>query len=445
MFATSIGVQAAGFQILEQGASNLGTANAGATVNANNDASAAFWNPSAAFFTKKRGQIDMTANLIMPSFTLTGGQFSNTRTVTIPAFGAAGGPTTTVTRSSQYNGGDAGDPAVVPNMFATYKITDDLLFSLSITSPYSLGTKYTDGFAGSMQGLASELLTIDINPSLAYKITDKLSIGAGFSVQYLQAKLSSRILDTKIAMDGHSWGWGGNVGLTYEYMEGGRIGISYRSQISHNLKGDMRRNGVRTDDIDAWVTLPNTLNVGIYQRGWGEGWRQFAVMADYGWTSWSTFKQLNIKDAKTGHTINGTDEEPHGTEENWFNTSRIAAGIHWYPEFVSNDALVFRLGFAWDQAPVAKHNRTVRIPDSDRFWLSCGLGYTYKETVTFNLGYTFLIIPDSGIDRTETKTVTRTVDTPMGAQKAIISTQSRVKGTYAGYANLVSASIGVAF
>ena len=39
----------AGFQTLEQGASNMGTANAGATVNANADASAAFWNPSSGF------------------------------------------------------------------------------------------------------------------------------------------------------------------------------------------------------------------------------------------------------------------------------------------------------------------------------------------------------------------------------------------------------------
>ena len=56
---------AAGFQILEQGASNIGSALAGAVTNANNDASAAFWNPSAGFFIEGKGLLDQGINFIV--------------------------------------------------------------------------------------------------------------------------------------------------------------------------------------------------------------------------------------------------------------------------------------------------------------------------------------------------------------------------------------------
>ena len=65
----------AGFQVLEQGASNLGTALAGSTVNANADASSAFWNPSASFTMDLRPGdtvMDSGMNFVVPSFSFSG-------------------------------------------------------------------------------------------------------------------------------------------------------------------------------------------------------------------------------------------------------------------------------------------------------------------------------------------------------------------------------------
>ena len=136
----------AGFQVLEQGASNIGSAMAGATSNASGDASSAFWNPSAAFFSGiEVGEIkvDAAMNFVIPHFDFDG-------TASNPLTGGA-------TNMTGNDGGNAGELAYVPNFYSVYRISEDFLFSLSITSPYGLETDYTEGWIGRYHALKSEL------------------------------------------------------------------------------------------------------------------------------------------------------------------------------------------------------------------------------------------------------------------------------------------------
>lgn len=160
----------AGFQVLEQGASNLGTALAGSTVNANSDASSAFWNPSASFSMDLREGdtvIDSGMNFVIPSFSFTGKSYAMGREV------------------SGSNGGNAGEISYVPNFYLVHQFTEKLAGTLSITSPYGLETDYDGDWVGRYQALNSDLITVDINPSVAYKVNDWLSVGGGVSLQYM--------------------------------------------------------------------------------------------------------------------------------------------------------------------------------------------------------------------------------------------------------------------
>lgn len=410
----------AGFQVLEQGASNLGTALAGSTANANADATSAFWNPSSAFeigLAAGKTTIDSGMNFVIPSFSFTGSSYYTD---------ASGNPLAPISGS---NGGNAGEMAYVPNFNLVHMLADDLAITLSITSPYGLETDYDSDWVGRYQALNSDLTTVDINPSLAYKVNDWLSISGGVSLQYMHAELTqaspTALGDAEVSLRGQSWGVGGNIGFTIKYAEGGRLGFHWRSEVSQDITGNQHMTLPALGYYDRIVapietnlTLPQTFNVGVYQRLWG-ALDRFAVMADYSFTCWNAFDELDIQNSNTGATVGG---EP--VHENWKNVSRISFGIHYYPEFDEN--LTLRIGATWDESPVpGPKNRTARIPCSDRAWLAGGLGYKY-ENMTVNVSYMYIFFyNDSGIDHS----------TP----------NIRTTGVYTGHAQVVSIQAGISF
>ena len=406
----------AGFQVLEQGASNIGSALAGATANASSDASAAFWNPSAAIFSEKIGvgEIDMESglNFVVPNF-----EFHNQGTTGYrDLYNMSGG-----------EGGNAGEIAYVPNFYSVYRFHEDFAFTFSTTATYGLETDYDEGWVGRYHALNSDLTTIDVNPSLAYKVNDWLSISAGASLNWMHAYLTQNVFtglgspDAKLRVSGDGWSAGANVGFTIKYAEGGKFGVSWRSEVSHDLGGNAEQIVLGTSAykrINCDLTLPQTVNAGIYQRLWGDLDR-FAVMLDYSWTGWSAFEYLNIKYSDGSGTVGG-----RSVYENWKDTSRVAFGIHYYPEFDKN--MVIRFGTAWDESPVRKASfRTARIPCTDRVWLSCGLGYQYDK-FNFNLGYTYILfLEDPSINNAS----------PSGL--------GTMKGYFTGMANVVSVQVGM--
>ncbi len=363
-----------GFQVLEQGAANIGTAMAGATANASSDASSAFWNPSAAVFTNLPAgatRVDAGSNFVIPSF-----EFRNNGS-TNPA------------GNSGSDGGNAGELAVIPNLWIVHKFTDDMALTFSGTSTYGLETRYDDDWIGRFQGIRSDLVNFDLNPSIAYSPVEWLSLSVGGSLQWMHAELTQAVdmpaLGYPIAkLTGSGLSGGMNAGFTIKYHENGRFAFSWRSQVKHDISGNFHLFDTVVNPISCDITLPQTFNVGIYQRFWGK-LERLAVMADYSYTGWSSFDKLTIINDATG-------QPQSNTPENWRDTSRVALGFHYYPMFDNN--AIIRWGIAWDQSPVGSaSNRTVRIPCTDRIWLSCGAGYSY-ENMRVDLGYTYIIFTE---------------------------------------------------
>lgn len=359
---------ASGFQTLEQGASNLGTATAGATVNANGDATAAFWNPSAGFASGlKIGEtkVDVGVDIILSKF-----DFNATSVRS--AFPQINGKTG--------KSGDAGCVSAVPNLYMLHRLSEDFMLSFSLSAPYALETDYDSNWLGRQTALNSNLTTFDFNPSLAYRINEYITINGGISAQWLHANLTSMPdLVHEYAITGQSFGVGGNAGFTINYAKDGRIGFQWRSEVSHDIAGNYHYQG-QMGRIGCDLNLPHSFTVGWYQRLRGD-LKKFAVMADYSYTLWSSFDRLYIYSKEGG-------SNPSDQEEAWRNTSRIAAGIHFFP--LDNDDLVIRLGSAWDQTPITDpEHRYSRIPCTDRIWFSGGVGYKYGN-FNIDLAYTFI-------------------------------------------------------
>ena len=164
---------AAGFALSEQNASGLGNAFAGQAAVAE-DASTIFFNPAGLSFLGG-GQVVVGADYIKPSI-----KFSNNGSST-PPFGIA---------NLGDNGGNAGKDIVVPDVYLSIPIGD---FSVGIGAgaPFGLDIEYDNNFMGRFQGIKSDVTSYNINPTIAWKINPRFSIGAGVNYQHIHAELTS--------------------------------------------------------------------------------------------------------------------------------------------------------------------------------------------------------------------------------------------------------------
>lgn len=158
-FATQ--TYAAGFQLSEQSAIQMGRAMAGAGV-VGDDLSAVHYNPAGmTLLSGTRMQATGTWVAVNLDYEGDSGQSENGRL----------------------------KGQIIPAGFITHQINDSLWAGLGLTVPYGMGTEFGEGWEGRERGTESMILTFDINPNLAWKVNDMLSVGGGISLQYAKAEL----------------------------------------------------------------------------------------------------------------------------------------------------------------------------------------------------------------------------------------------------------------
>ena len=363
----STSAMAAGFHLREQSAAAQGNAYAGATAGAENG-SYAYYN--VAGITRQKGmQVNMGGTYIAPRATA-----KNVRGQS----GERGADVENVVHA-----------AVSPNGTVSYQLNDKAFAAIAANSQFGMITKYDPQWVGSDHGITSDLKSGTITPMFAYKATDKLSLGAGVQMQYVWAHLTSSstlapgVRVNNITTNGNDFDMGYQLGALYEFTDSTRVGVGYRSEINHKLKGKMKSSGSpislfndRTNQkISAKLTTPAMLSMGVYHDV-NEKW---AVMAEYQRVFWSSFQNLTFKSQNGGYTISNV-------KENWRDTNFYSIGT----SYMLDNQWKLRLGLAYDQSAVRYAHRTPRIPDSDRIWYSAGLGYQYNENLSFDIGYTYI-------------------------------------------------------
>lgn len=410
---------AAGFAIIEQSVRGLGNAFAGGPANTE-DVSTVFFNPAGMTYLKGP-QADFAAHIIIPQ-----ARFKDQGSTHF---------TTTGLDVNNEDGGNAGVTALVPNFYYSRPINQQWTFGLGINAPFGLTTDYDDGWVGRYHALTSELKTVNINPSLAYKANDNLSIGFGLNAQYIEAHLSNAVdfgglcfLGENVTMTlmagtcgalnlapqaddgeanvrGDDWSWGYNLGMVWQATPQTRIGLAYRSRVKHKLKGDadfdVPSNAVTGNataiaagaglidgtDVTADVTLPDSLSIGFNH----EIDSKWSVNGDVTWTNWSLLDELRIEfDSVATDSV---------TTTNWKDSNRYSLGVSYRPD----NLWTWRAGIAFDETPVPNAEaRTPRIPDQDRTWVSLGFSYQSSDKLTIDIGYAHLFVKDAKVNKTAT-------------------------------------------
>ncbi|MEO2218776.1 outer membrane protein transport protein [Chromobacterium vaccinii] len=406
LFAAAPAAQAAGFQLTEQSVLGMGRAYAGAGL-AGDDLSAVFYNPA--------GMTLLSGTRVQGGFTYAeiDAPFNGSNTIK-----GSPDPRLNGTYSANDNGRAPGE--LIPNAYLTHQISDKLYAGIGITTPFGLGARYSDNWGGRDNGISSSIKTVDINPSLAYKLDDRWSFGAGVSAQYAQADLKkgAYLPGATGELKADSWGFGYNLGVMYSFNQDSRVGLSYRSKIHHKAEGDYTNSGF----VDLAPTMPLSRLNGTYAgsaevtapeslllSGYSKLNSKFAVGATARWTRWSRFDQLVVKGSPQFGPIDTTTRIPN----NWKNSWMFSVG----GDYFYSDALTLRSGLGYETTPVpSAQDRNALIPDANRLWLSLGASYKISKQASVDVGYAYLrALGDKKIDNK--------VDSPF-------KTQSHLQGEY---------------
>jgi long-chain fatty acid transport protein len=400
--------ETAGFALLEQSASRLGTAFAG-TAAAADDATTIFFNPAG--MTRLSGT---QVNIVSSGVDITSKFHSDGSTA---AFGQPLGT----------HGGNAGDWNFVPSAYLSKRLNQRFAIGLGINAPFGLQTDYDTGWVGRFQALHSEIKTLNVNPSLAFGLTERLSFGVGIDYQRLQAELTNAvdysavvaqgvqqlvasrrlapaavpgILDSTTGLEGNARvrgddaAWGFNVGVLWDVSPYTRLGLSYRSQLDYDVRGTTRFTPPGTANpvaagiiaqvsaagamlangaISVDLTVPDSAILSL-QQAIGE---RAHLLVDVAWTGWSSVQELRvIRDSGVAVSV---------TPERWHDTWRYAVGT----AYEIRGGITLRAGVAYDQTPVPDATRTPRLPDSDRIWAALGARWS-QGPLTLDFGYAHL-------------------------------------------------------
>lgn len=348
---------AAGFMLTEQSAGALGRAYAGVGVDGT-DISGVYYNP--ATMTLHPGT-QIQAGFVAVGLDLA---FEGTNDY-------AG-----ETENGQYN------TQAIPHGYISHQLTDNMWIGLAMTVPFGMGTEYKDDWNLGNRGISAEVLTFDFNPNVAWKVSDKLSLGAGMSIQYAKAdlkmakKLNGQEFNSEIDADSTAWGF--NVGLMWSPLDNLRFGLSYRSKINHNADGDLTfsNNSVLVgtllpESVDATATI-STPAWAMATAAWDVN-ELLSLYATFRWTDWSSFDELTI-DGGT-HNIMGQPTPLLGDtiKNKWQDTYLFSVGA----DLRFTNWWTFRAGIGYETSPIDEPEyRTAIIPDADRWWFA--LGSTFK-------------------------------------------------------------------
>ncbi len=418
-----------GYHFGTQSVSEQSTANASSAEAS--DASTLFYNPAG--ISKLEGtNISVNANIIAPSVKYDNAEASYFTRPPEPIQGKTSGKITE-------------DVVFAPHMYATHQVNDKVTVGLGVYVPFASGTEYQEDSVLRYNVNKTKLTSIDINPTVAFKINDNHSVAVGLTAQRSEAELRqyanfsplvSAVMSKKMgkpisipngAKDGYAdvkgddWGFGYTLGYLWDVNDNVRVGASYRSKIEHKLEGKAKWKSndpaviaivpnfgyVPEEKVSVKITTPESLSV----HGMAKLNDKWTAFGDVTLTRHSRFNKVDINYQTPKGAANATGQpQPNCLPKtgcklvassktvlkpNWKDTIKVGVGA----AYQYNDKLQLRGGVAFDESPVRSANdRLTTMPDNDRIWFSLGAKYDINKNSSVNVGYSYIHIKDSKVN-----------------------------------------------
>lgn len=401
---------ASGYHFGTQSVSTQGTANSSAAEAA--DAATIFYNPAGLAYLE-RNEISVSANLVAPSIRYSGAYAAHYRNGR-PVSGSSSGKITD-------------DITVAPHVYGAYRLNSRVSLGLGVSVPFGSSTEYDKSSVLRHNINKLGLKTVAVEPVIALKAGEKHAFAAGLAAQYSQAQLrkfadwsagmspaaphTGSLLDGYADVKGHDWGFGYHLAWMYQPTDRLRIGLNYRSKVSHTLKGSAKwqaegllaranfqgisapvvlggRGYAASEKASVAINTPESLSLhGMYKAT-----PRLNLFGDITWTRHSRFKRADLVFEQPKRIIGGGLSNTTTITPNWRNTVKAAVG----GSYQISEPWQLRAGIAFDQSPVRNSaSRMNTLPDGNRLWFSAGVRYTPNPAHTFDIAYTHVHINGS--------------------------------------------------
>ena len=423
---------ASGYHFGTQSVGAQSTANAAAAEAA--DASTLFYNPAGLTHLDSKAEITGAINIVAPSL-----KYKDARATYYQGGNVQGKTSGKVTKTT-----------AAPHIYGAYKLNDHVTLGMGMYIPFGSKTNYQDDSVLRYNIKKLGLTSIALEPAVAFKFNEQHSFAVGVIAQYSEAELTKyadwsaarndRVLAATAAalqrqgipaaattnranwqgrgdVKGHDWGFGYHLGWMFDVNDKLRVGVAYRSKISHNLKGTAKWQPagavVKAPALANYIQSPTTTNTPL---GAGRGYLpsedasvrintpeslslhamyrandKLNLFGDITWTRHSRFNKADLIFGNSKNVINGQSDRTT-ISPNWRNTYKVALG----GSYQYSEPLQLRAGIAFDQSPVkSAADRLNTMPDANRLWFSVGARYAYKKRHVFDTALSYVHINSS--------------------------------------------------
>jgi long-chain fatty acid transport protein len=335
---------AGGLWITEYGQPTQGRAGAGEEAG-NGDATDAFLNP-AAMSRLEQSEILVSVGVIAANI-----EFDVERS------GIANG---------DGDGGDAASPQPGGSLYYAHPLNDRWAVGVSVVALTGSVLDYDDDWAGRYQVQDVSILVIGAVPSISYRVTDKLSVGASVPVMYSDLDMdiavpiaSSPVLgpDGRVNLDGNDTQVAGSVSFLYEFSERTRLGGRATSKFDFEYDGNISADLLGEVGVDTNLTMAALARVGL-SHDLNEQW---SLHTTWGWDNWSEMQDIFISTNAGGATL----------PRNWEDTYHYAVGA----DYRLDRYWTLRAGVAYDTDPTEAKNRTADMPLDEQIRYAAGFDY----------------------------------------------------------------------
>ncbi len=258
-------------------------------------------------------------------------------------------------------------PGYVPNLYYVRQQNDRLWWGIGVFTRFGNSTEYEPTWPGRYNSYLAKITGLTVQPTIAYKVSDKLSIAAGADINYIKLDLKRKIpyknlfgvtgpdIDFELSGDNIALGW--LLGFNYDFTDNTSLAVNYRSKVTQKMDADVNLS-IPFLNTGAYgeVTLPDSFTFGLGHR-FNEKTRA-EIGATY--TKWSTYDKLEMTFDKNF---------PKSTDiKNWKDVWRYQIGI----EHKLNDEWSIMGGYAYDNSPMPDETMDFMVPTGDRQTVSIG-------------------------------------------------------------------------
>jgi long-chain fatty acid transport protein len=265
-------------------------------------------------------------------------------------------------------------------------------FGMGVYTPFGSTIKYEDGWSGRYALTQMKLLSVFFQPTVSYKVNDKLGIGVGFVYGYGHIDLSK---DLPIAnangqqstanLTGTAGGMGYNLGIYYKPIEKVSIGLSYRSQVNMKLnKGTATFNvpaslqsSFPSGNFSTTLPLPQVLTLGVAVNAT----EKLLLTADVNYIGWGSYKSLSFDYAQNTSSLKDSE-----SPRNYKNTYAIRLG----GQYTLSEKIMLRAGMNYEKSPIKNGYVTPEVPDADRLNFTGGIGYKPNDHFMIDASFSYI-------------------------------------------------------